>query len=174
MDARKLHFTLWTDKEHEWILDEVAGRDDTTIALDLEADLMTYTHYTCFCCHSKHKILGPTSNITRDMYNIVANPEKYLQEDEGIVCVYCIRYQLSKVKKLVAYGNGVSFYRKSYKPERCIYNIKYSYLIPLGMYCEEVSLESLVHKRATKPHIYDPFYQRNASLFDILHSGLQL
>jgi hypothetical protein len=172
MDARKLHFSLWTDKENKWILDEVGGQDGTIIIWDLEVDLMTHTHYTCFCCKNRHKILGPDSNITRDMFYIVANPEKYLQEDEGVVCVYCIRYQLSKVKKLVDDGYVVGFYRKSYKPERCIYNKKYGYLIPLGSHCN--SLESLVHKRATKPHLYDPFYQRNACLFDILLSSLQL
>jgi len=170
MDARKLNFSLWTDPKNKWLLDEVKYRDIRFLPYDLEKDLMTYTRYLCYGCQSNIKLVADSYRISQDTYHIVSNPKKYLQEDEYVLCEACIRYRFRKVRKLVVLQNDKLYFTRTYLPERCVYNKKYNYLLPLGYFHKN---STLLWKRAKCPGKYDPYYKFHASLFDILFHNLK-
>jgi len=170
MDARRRIFKLWTDDRYESIRETLSDdfrTPDDIAHLNSEIPNLTYECERC----GKSRYLGRIDI----MWMISIFPEKYLLEEESVVCSYCM---LKRGKSLQACNSKdgcdmVFEYSKGKSGRRYIYNSRYNYYVRIpymDLYFMEHAYEA--DWRLTNPKfnaiVRYNYRHKIATLFDLL------
>lgn len=186
------HFTLWTDPRYAGYLESIRCDPDPP-KNQWRMRIMT-SCIRCSECNGE-KALEDTSTATQSILEVVADPSKYISDDEYFVCGHCVnkkgvlrRYNLlQSFKKEGEQGEEEDFtvllshrFSKStgwypyYHASYHLYNPRHDYYIDFASYPITTSTDgpypsmtTLVY-RGTDPRRYDPYYKIENTLFNLL------
>ena len=158
-------FTLWSDPRNAKLLKRVRGKDLTTNSVDIGFVMSTF--YTCDFCKNQRSAIDCGFLITCD-------PDSYFQEDELLSCPICTHRKFARI--LCSPNSDTPFYTNFIEILAfCAYNTLHNYYIPIksiGLYRDHDY--NITRSECLSKTRYDPFYQIDRTLFQLLHENLEL
>ena len=160
-------FTLWSDPRNAELLERVRDKDISDISVDDARDVIS-TQYRCdFCGNLRNAISCGFVNLY--------NPDIFFREEEMLVCPGCVIPEFSRIllrpddKNLFLIRNTITYHMFS------VYNKRRDYYIPVSpiyVFCDGKVVHSASLSIFTRH--YDPFYQIDRTLFQLLSQKIKL